>query len=122
MGMRDFAEARARLREWVSLLGTRLDRDRPATQTAWPGEDPIDSVAEVEIVDRKSDCYQFVFDDMAARHRIEEQVYKGSQRTVSTELSTTRTTHRGAIPVTDRTVEGAPPQASNQRNPSACCF
>lgn len=72
--MRDFAEARSRLREWVSLSGTRLDRDRPTRQTAWPGEDPIESAPEVEILDRKADFYQFVFDDVAARRRIEEQV------------------------------------------------
>src|SRR5680860_1204973 len=30
---RDFADARARLREWVSTSGTRLDRDRPTRQT-----------------------------------------------------------------------------------------
>lgn len=72
--MRDFAEARSRLREWVSLSGTRLDRDRPTRQTAWPGEDPIEPRPEVEIVHRKADFYQFVFDDVAARRRIEEQV------------------------------------------------
>ena len=35
---RDFAECRNRLREWVSLSGTRIDRDRPTRQTTWPGE------------------------------------------------------------------------------------
>ena len=72
--LRDFAEARSRLREWVSLSGTRLDRDRPTRQTAWPGEEPSESSPEVEIVDRKADFYRFVFDDVAARRRIEEQV------------------------------------------------
>ncbi len=37
---RDFALARARLRDWVAASGTRLDRDRPSRQTAWPGERP----------------------------------------------------------------------------------
>ena len=37
---RDFADARNRLREWVSTSGTRLDRDRPTRQTTWPGEQP----------------------------------------------------------------------------------
>jgi hypothetical protein len=39
--MTDFAAARTRLREWVQIAGTRLDRDRPSRQTVWPGEDPI---------------------------------------------------------------------------------
>ncbi|HRY09756.1 MAG TPA: hypothetical protein P5544_07265 [Candidatus Nanopelagicales bacterium] len=72
--LRDFHEAKNRLREWVSLCGTRLDRDRPTRQTVWPGEAPIESAAEVEIVDRKADFYLFVRDDVAARRAIEEQV------------------------------------------------
>ena len=36
---RDFADARQRLRDWVAASGTRLDRDRPTRQTAWPGEE-----------------------------------------------------------------------------------
>ncbi|WP_232333776.1 hypothetical protein [Agromyces laixinhei] len=46
------ADARNRLRDWVALSGTRLDRDRPTHQTAWPGEPPADPVEEVEITDR----------------------------------------------------------------------
>ena len=72
--LRDFHEAKNRLREWVSLCGTRLDRDRPTRQTVWPGEAPMESDAEVEIVDRKADFYLFVRDDVAARRAIEEQV------------------------------------------------
>ncbi|GAB3924365.1 hypothetical protein GCM10027613_35880 [Microlunatus endophyticus] len=34
----DFHAAQNRLREWVALSGTRLDRDRPTRQTIWPGE------------------------------------------------------------------------------------
>ncbi len=49
---RDFAEARNRLREWVSTAGCRLDRDRPTRQTTWPGEADRDSGPEVVIVDR----------------------------------------------------------------------
>lgn len=65
--LRDFAEARHRLREWVSLSGTRLDRDRPTRQAAWPGEAPAGPGAEVEVVDRKADFYLFVRDDVATR-------------------------------------------------------
>src|ERR1700689_3009395 len=36
----DFHQAQGRLREWVALSGTRLDRDRPTRQTIWPGEGP----------------------------------------------------------------------------------
>lgn len=72
--LRDFAEARHRLREWVSTAGCRLDRDRPTRQTAWPGEPPGESSPEVEIVDRYADFIQFVLDDVAARRRIEEQI------------------------------------------------
>lgn len=43
---RDFADARNRLREWVSTSGTRLDRDRATRQTAWPGEPPIQPAPE----------------------------------------------------------------------------
>ncbi len=75
--LRDFAEARHRLREWVSTAGCRLDRDRPTRQTAWPGEPPIESSPEVEIVDRYADFIQFVLDDVAARRRIKEQVRGG---------------------------------------------
>ena len=36
--LRDFADARSRIRDWVAICGTRLDRDRPTRQTLWPGE------------------------------------------------------------------------------------
>lgn len=70
---REFAEARHRLREWVSTCGTRLDRDRPTRQTAWPGEDPIEPGQEVTIEDRDADFVRFVHDDLAARRRIAER-------------------------------------------------
>ena len=72
--LRDFAEARNRLREWVSTAGSRLDRDRPTRQTTWPGQRLGEPSAEIEIVDRDADFIQFVLDDVAARRRIEEQV------------------------------------------------
>ncbi|WP_141013050.1 hypothetical protein [Nocardioides sambongensis] len=75
---RDFAEARNRLREWVSTAGCRLDRDRPTRQTTWPGEAPRDSGGEVEILDRYADFLLFVHEDVAARRRIEEQVRAAS--------------------------------------------
>lgn len=71
---RDFAEARNRLREWVSLCGTRLDRDRPTRQPAWPGEAPYEPAPEVEIVDRRADFTAFVAEDLTVRRAIEDAV------------------------------------------------
>lgn len=71
---RDFADARNRLREWVATCGTRLDRDRATRRTAWPGEEPIPSAPETAVEDREADFVRFVLDDVAVRHRIEQQV------------------------------------------------
>ena len=69
--MRDFADARHRLRDWVAQCGTRLDRDRPTRQTAWPGEPAPAPGAEVEIRDRSADFEEFVQADVLRRARIE---------------------------------------------------
>jgi hypothetical protein len=69
--MRDFAEARYRLRDWVAQCGTRLDRDRPTRQTTWPGEPAATPGAEVEIRDRAADFDEFVRADLLRRARIE---------------------------------------------------
>jgi hypothetical protein len=69
--MREFAEARSRLRDWVSICGTRLDRDRPTRQTTWPGEFPADPGGEVEIRDRTKDFADFVREDVLRRRRVE---------------------------------------------------
>lgn len=71
---RDFAEARNRLREWVSTSGTRLDRDRPTRHAAWPGEAAAQPPPESVIDDRDTDFVQFVHDDLAARRKVEERV------------------------------------------------
>ncbi len=65
--MRDFADARHRLRDWVSICGTRLDRDRPTRQTTWPGETPDGTAGEVVITDRRSDFEAFVRTDVRRR-------------------------------------------------------
>ena len=75
---RDFADARNRLREWVSTSGTRLDRDRPTRQTAWPGEEPTEAAPEVVVEDREADFVQFVLEGVEARRRIEERVRAAS--------------------------------------------
>lgn len=72
--LRDFADARHRLRDWVAICGTRLDRDRPTRQTRWPGETEIAAGAEVEIRNRPADFESFVRADVLRRRRIEHQV------------------------------------------------
>ncbi len=67
--MRDFADARHRLRDWVAACGTRLDRDRPTRTTVWPGEPPEAIASDQAITDREADFARFVEDDAASRHR-----------------------------------------------------
>jgi hypothetical protein len=74
---RDFAEARARLREWVAACGTRLDRDRPTRLTAWPGEDPAPPVEDVVIANREHDFVQFIIEDVARREAAEDEFNTG---------------------------------------------
>jgi hypothetical protein len=69
--MRDFADTRHRLREWVATCGTRLDRDRPTRQSAWPGERVEVPGGDVEIADRAADFEEFVRADVLRRRRIE---------------------------------------------------
>ena len=71
---RDFADARHRLREWVSTSGTKLDRDRPTRLTTWPGEEPAAPAPEVLIEDRDADFVAYVLHDVAARRLIEDRV------------------------------------------------
>lgn len=73
---RDFADARNRLRDWVASSGTRLDRDRPTRQTAWPGEDPADPVEDVFVADRDRDFVDYVAEQVAARREAEEEFYR----------------------------------------------
>lgn len=73
---RDFADARQRLRDWVAASGTRLDRDRPTRQTAWPGEETQELIEDIAIVDRDADFVQHVVDDVASRQRVEEEFYR----------------------------------------------
>ncbi|WP_166998354.1 hypothetical protein [Paramicrobacterium fandaimingii] len=73
---RDFADARNRLRDWVASSGTRLDRDRPTRQTAWPGEDPADPVEDVFVADRDQDFVDYVAEQVAARREAEEEFYR----------------------------------------------
>ena len=72
---RDFADARQRLRDWVAVSGTRLERDRATRQTAWPGEPPPDAVDDVVIGNRDEDFVQFVVDDATRRREAEANLY-----------------------------------------------
>lgn len=68
---RDFEDAKHRLRDWVALSGTRLDRDRPTRVTTWPGETPVVQPGEVEIEDRGRHFEEFVRVDVLRRRRVE---------------------------------------------------
>lgn len=65
--MADFHAARTRLREWVALSGTRLEVDRPARQTPWPGDDTGPTEPERTITNRSADFAGFVAADVARR-------------------------------------------------------
>ncbi|SEE94684.1 hypothetical protein [Jiangella alba] len=69
--MAEFATARQRLHDWVSISGTRLDRDRPTRQTSWPGEDVPPIEAESRITNREDDFVHFVLDDVERRRHAE---------------------------------------------------
>lgn len=69
--MRDFADARQRIRDWVAIFGTRLEHDRPTRQTTWPGEATDHSAGEVEIHDRAADFEELVRVGIRRRCRAE---------------------------------------------------
>lgn len=72
---RDFADARARLRDWVAASGTRIDRDRPTRQTTWPGEEPGPPVEDVVIADRDAEFVEFVHAQVRRRQEAEDAFY-----------------------------------------------
>lgn len=67
----DFSVARERLRDWVTICGTRLDRDRPTRVTVWPGGEAENwtelDTAERPVVERIKDFLAFVDEQVAAR-------------------------------------------------------
>ncbi|MCC6833085.1 MAG: hypothetical protein IT200_17260 [Thermoleophilia bacterium] len=69
----DFHAAQTRLREWVALSGTRLDRDRPTRQTIWPGEQVTPPASETVIVNRDEDFVAFVIADVNRRAEAEAE-------------------------------------------------
>lgn len=70
---KEFAAARARLREWVTTCGTRLERDRPTRQTTWPGESPQGPIEDELITDRDADFVEFITADVQARQDSEDE-------------------------------------------------
>ncbi|WP_240423321.1 MULTISPECIES: hypothetical protein [Microbacteriaceae] len=72
---RDFADTRARLRDWVAASGTRLDRDRATRQTAWPGETPPPPVEDVVITDRDDEFIDFVREQVRQRQTAEDAFF-----------------------------------------------
>lgn len=69
---RDLPAACGRLRDRVATSGTRLDRDRPARPTVWPGEEAAAEPIETVITDREEDFLDFVMADVARRHTLEQ--------------------------------------------------
>jgi len=67
----DFAIARERLRDWVTISGTRLDRDRATRITAWPGGEAEDwtppDTTEHPVTERSEDFTAFVIEAVTAR-------------------------------------------------------
>lgn len=75
--MTDFHAACQRLREWVQVSGTRLDRDRPTRITTWPGEDSAPEAVETPIIDRDQDFVEFVMADVQHRADAEAAFLRG---------------------------------------------
>ncbi|ALJ20945.1 MULTISPECIES: hypothetical protein [Microbacteriaceae] len=67
----DFAIARERLRDWVTISGTRLDRDRATRITEWPGGEAEDweapDTTERTVTNRTEDFLAFVEEQVLAR-------------------------------------------------------
>lgn len=72
----DFAAARERLRDWVTISGTRLDRDRPTRLTPWPGGEAEGwaepDTSEHPVEKRTEDFLAFVEEQVAAREAEQE--------------------------------------------------
>lgn len=76
----DFAVARERLRDWVAISGTRLDRDRLTRITAWPGGEAEDwtepDTVEHPVTERIKDFLAFVAEQVAARREEQNAVIR----------------------------------------------
>lgn len=76
----DFAVARERLRDWVTISGTRLDRDRPTRITPWPGGEDEDwtepDTSERAVTARTEDFLAHVDELVAARWAEQDAVIR----------------------------------------------
>lgn len=77
----DFAVARERLRDWVTIAGTRLDRDRPTRITPWPGGEAEDwapqDTSERPVAARTEDFLAFVKEQVALRQSEQMNLIRG---------------------------------------------
>lgn len=73
-----FHTAKERLRDWVSISGTKLDRDRPTRQTTWPGgetetwQDP--ATTEIPITDRTTDFLAYLDQQVSQRQEQQDMI------------------------------------------------
>lgn len=76
----DFAVVRERLRDWVTISGTRLDRDRPTRVTEWPGGEAEGWVSpdttERPVTARTADFISFVEEQVHARQAEQDAVIR----------------------------------------------
>lgn len=76
----DFAIARERLRDWVTISGTRLDRDRPTRVTPWPGGEAEGwrepDTTERPVSDRTKDFLGFIEEQVIARQAEQDSVIR----------------------------------------------
>jgi hypothetical protein len=84
----DFAAARERLRDWVTIAGTRLDRDRPTRITYWPGGEP-DGWAEPDtteqpVTDRNGDFAAFLQEQVQERRAEQDAVIRDTASSQNT--------------------------------------
>lgn len=73
---RDFADARERLRYWVTACSTRGDRDRPTPgRPPGPAEEPAPAIQEVKFDDRDEEFVDFVITQVRKRQEAEDEFY-----------------------------------------------
>ncbi len=76
----DFAIARERLRDWVTISGTRLDRDRATRITPWPGGETEDwtepNTLERPVTERTNDFLTFVEEQVTGRQAEQDAVIR----------------------------------------------
>lgn len=70
----DFDLWQKRMQEWVTISGTKLDRDRDTRQTVWPGEPPAPEIHEELIEDREADFFAYVEADLERRRRLAREL------------------------------------------------